>query len=344
MSNLALGPLVFDIEGGVLTAEDKQILLSPYVGGLILFSRNFSCENQLQDLIDSIRAVRPNIFIGVDQEGGRVQRFREGFTRLPSLQMLARAAIKQPETDFVSHCAWVMASELLSVGIDASFAPVVDADESFSEVIGDRSFSNNEDVVVELATKYISAMNSAGMKATLKHFPGHGAVKADSHVDVPVDERGFDEIFDSDMRPFRQLAKQADALMPAHILFPAVDASTVGFSKVWLRGVLREQLGFDGVIFSDDLSMVGAGSVGGYANRVQAALGAGCDAALVCNSRQGVLESLSYLESSKAVVTDRIAAMRAKGSIFGIGLKALQSGDRWRTSKSVVEEVFNLGH
>jgi beta-N-acetylhexosaminidase len=235
--------------------------------------------------------------IAVDHEGGRVQRFREGFTRLPSMGMIGQLYDQSPAegVQLAEVCGWLMAAELLAVGIDISFAPVLDLNKELNQVVGDRAFHRDPVRVSELAGALIHGMHQAGMAATGKHFPGHGSVSADSHIAMPVDSRELTEIIADDMQPFITLQSSLDAIMPAHILFPAVDKKAVGFSEYWLQSILRTQLQFKGVIFSDDLNMDGAGFAGDYPARAEAALTAGCDMVLICNNRAAAINILDYL-------------------------------------------------
>lgn len=332
-----LGPVVLDLRSTSLAITERSILLNRFVGGVILFSRNFQSVAQLQDLIAEIRGLRDELIICVDQEGGRVQRFREGFTRLPALQQLGKLYAHNPSKGlFVAHkCAWLMASELQAAGVDISFAPVVDADECFSEVIGDRSFSPNVECVSALAQAYIRGMHDAGMGATLKHFPGHGHVKGDSHNSQPVDHRTLDQVESSDMVPFIDLLPIAEAVMPAHIRYPLIDEHSVGFSPYWLQTILRKKLGFSGIVFSDDLSMAGASVVGNHIDRARAALAAGCDGILVCNDPGKVDDVLEWLERENKVVTNTLAVLRAKQP--ACGLAALTATAAWSEAVRIVK-------
>lgn len=295
-----IGPLMVDVQGLSLTSAEKEILSSPVVGGLILFSRNFRDADQLSSLISEIRACSPNIIIAVDHEGGRVQRFKEGFTRIPPMASLGQlyksdkvAAIKS-----AYELGWLFASELISFDIDISFAPVLDRDYGVSQVIGDRAFSSEIDEIVELSSSLIKGMRDAGMASTGKHFPGHGAVVADSHLEIPIDDRNVQSIKDDDMIIFSSLiSKGLDAIMPAHVIYESVDKHPAGFSKIWMEEVLRGDLGFEGVIFSDDLSMEGASVAGGFTERANAALDAGCDMILVCNNPTAAKEVQLHLEN-----------------------------------------------
>ena len=289
--------LMLDLEGLQVSDVEKDLLSHPGTGGLILFTRNYQDRQQLAELVRQIRAVRPEILIAVDQEGGRVQRFRDGFVRLPPMAALGRRYDQTPQLAMAeaSLVGELMASELTELDIDLSFAPVLDLDYGTSTVIGDRSFHGDADVMIALAGAFIDGMSAAGMAATGKHFPGHGHVVADSHLELPVDPRPLAEIEAADLRPFVALAQKLDGIMPAHVIYSAVENQTAGFSRYWLQTRLREQMGFRGVIFSDDLSMAGAHGVGGYAERARAALAAGCDMVLACNNRTGAEQVLDFL-------------------------------------------------
>lgn len=305
--------LMLDIGGTELTAEDRELLAHPGTGGLIFFARNFENREQISALVKAIRAVRPEILVAVDQEGGRVQRFREGFTRLPPMRRLGERFDLDPNQ--ASKQAYklgaLMASELVACDIDISFAPVLDLDFGQSSVIGDRSFHTQAPAVTALAGAFIDGMRAAGMAATGKHFPGHGFVQADSHLELPVDTRTLDEISAADLVPFRELADRLAGIMPAHVVYEQVDAQPAGFSSFWLQTVLRQQLGFSGVIFSDDLAMAGAAIAGSYAQRADAALSAGCDMVLVCNDRAGAVEVLEYLQQRPAQQVVAATMLRA---------------------------------
>lgn len=289
-----MGPLMIDVQGTSLTTEDIELLEHPLVGGLILFTRNYQSPEQLTELTLAIKKHAGNeILIAVDHEGGRVQRFRDGFSRIPAMGKLWQAAKEHLPNALVyaKSAGQLMASEVQAVGIDISFAPVLDTN-GVSDVIGDRAFHQDPVLITLLAKAFIEGMKSVGMLATAKHFPGHGSVKEDSHIALPVDHRDANEIFSFDMQPFKQLITKVAAVMPAHVIFPAIDQHAVGFSKKWLQDILRRELEFDGVIFSDDLSMQGASVVGGYIERAEAAQQAGCDMLLACNNRSAAIDIL----------------------------------------------------
>lgn len=292
---MPIAPLMLDLQGTELTQDECELLQHPFCGGLILFSRNFESIEQLERLICNVRiASGPDLLIGVDHEGGRVQRFRQGFTHLPALgKLYAQSSDKQSALQSSYNHGWLMASELRTMDIDFSFAPVLDLDYGVSEVIGDRAFHADAEIVSKMAEAYIIGMHQAGMAATGKHFPGHGAVTADSHKEIPVDKRSYADLDAADIQPFLKLIpKGLDAIMPAHVIYPSIDTRPAGFSKIWLKQILRNIMNFDGVIFSDDLNMEGASFAGNYAQRAEAAIAAGCDMMLVCNNRQGVIQVL----------------------------------------------------
>ncbi|WP_282110864.1 beta-N-acetylhexosaminidase [Shewanella algicola] len=283
--------LMMDLAGLTVSELETEQLRHPKVGGIILFTRNFENKNQLIELVKHVRRIRPELLIAVDHEGGRVQRFREGFSLIPAMGDILPAANMDLTLakQWAKECGFLMAIELLACDIDLSFAPVLDVN-GISEVIGKRSFSPNPAHVSALAEQFIIGMNEAGMAAVGKHFPGHGSVAADSHIAMPVDPRTKEVIDAFDMLPFKQLIgqKKLQGVMPAHVVYSAIDPNPAGFSSYWLQTVLRQQLAFDGVIFSDDLGMKGASFAGDYLGRAKAALEAGCDMILVCNDPTGV--------------------------------------------------------
>lgn len=316
---------MLDIAGTWLTAEDRQLLRQPEVGGLILFARNIETPRQVQELCRAIRAVRPDILLAVDQEGGRVQRLRSGFVQLPAMRDFA----ERPDALALAQaCGWLMATEVLAVGLDISFAPVLDLDHQRSAVVGSRAFEGDPHRAAELAAAFIEGMHAAGMAATGKHFPGHGWAEADSHVAIPVDDRELAEIRAADIIPFKRLTAELDAVMPAHVIYPKVDDKPAGFSRRWLQDILRGELGFRGVIFSDDLSMAGAHVAGDAASRIEAALGAGCDMGLVCNDRGAAEVALAALQRLGVQPSPALANMKARTSFFA----EYKQNPRWRAS------------
>ena len=315
---MVMGPLMLDLEGTELSRADIRRLQHPATGGVILFSRNIESVAQVRALLAAVREQRPELILAIDQEGGRVQRIRQGVTRLPPLAELGQRFERDVEAALhqARDWGWLMASEMLALGLEISFAPVLDVVVGRSNVFGDRSLHHEPQVVTQLAGAYIEGMHEAGMAATGKHFPGHGWAEADSHVAMPVDERALDDIGNSDMQPFKALASVLDAVMPAHVVYTNVDAHPAGFSAFWLQSVLRQQLQFDGVIFSDDLTMEGAAVAGGFAQRAQAALQAGCDMVLVCNQPDAADEVLDWLaHAGYRADQQRLAAMRARKAV-----------------------------
>jgi beta-N-acetylhexosaminidase len=323
-----MGPIMMDVHGTSLTEEDKELLSHPLIGGLILFTRNFQSPEQLSELVKNIRifAKKP-LLIAVDHEGGRVQRFREGFSKIPAMGDLLDYA-KQNIIDaqkLAKQTGALMALEVQSVGIDISFAPVLDIN-GISDVIGLRSFHKLPEKIIPLASAFIEGMQSVGMKATGKHFPGHGSVQADSHVDLPIDNRSYEEISSIDLLPFKQLIETGcvDALMPAHVIYPDIDDKSVGFSRIWLQDILREKLKFNGVIFSDDLSMEAASSIGDYVERSEAAQEAGCDMLLLCNNRDSLINVIDNAKLRHDKMSEqRIARMLKINDISWQSMKEL---------------------
>ena len=291
--SVPLGPVVVDVVGKVLSDDDRRRLLHPLTGGVILFTRNYESPEQLQQLTSEIHALRePALIVSVDHEGGRVQRFRQGFTVLPPMRTLGVAweRNRQHARHLAHEAGFVLAAELRAHGIDLSFAPVLDVDYGNSSVIGNRAFHSDPDAVSELAAALVQGLKEGGMGAVGKHFPGHGHVRADSHLELPVDDRPYADIELADLLPFTRLIRAGlPAVMPAHIVFRQIDSTRpAGFSPVWLKRILRDELHFDGLVFSDDLSMEGARTFGGITERAHAALTAGCDMVLVCNDPEAV--------------------------------------------------------
>ena len=296
---MSLGPVMLDIAGTTLTATERKRLEHPLTGGVILFSRNYESLEQLRALVSNIHSVRdPALLVAVDHEGGRVQRFREQFTVLPPMRQLGKIYDKDPKRALrlAENSGWLMAAELRAVGVDFSFAPVLDIDRGISDVIGNRAFHTKPEIVAELAHAAMRGMDRAGMAAVGKHFPGHGGVGADSHVALPIDTRAFSEIEVEDLLPFvRMIEYGLEAIMPALVVYSRVDSQPAGYSRFWLQEILRGKLGFEGTIFSDDLSMEGAKGAGDVVTRARTALAAGCDMVLICNDPDAAGQLLSGL-------------------------------------------------
>lgn len=330
-----LGPVMLDLEGPRLTREERELLARPGVGGVILFARNIESAAQVRELCSEIRRVRPELLLAIDQEGGRVQRLREGVTRLPAMGRLGRdfAALPEVTVRLCQDAGWLLGMEMAACGLDLSFAPVLDVDRGLSTVIGDRSFSGDPQAVAAMGGAFVKGLHEAGMVAVAKHFPGHGGVAADSHHALPVDERPLDELRAHDLVPFTALASRLDAVMPAHVVYPAFDPRPAGFSRAWL-GMLRESLGFKGVIFSDDLSMAGAQTAGSPAERAQAALAAGCDMLLVCNDRAAALEVLDTCQGQVARRVLKLRYARARPDLAALGALS-----RWRRVHARLEAM-----
>lgn len=332
-----------DIAGLELTAEDKTFLLQPEIAGLILFTRNYKNPKQLKQLCLSIKALRSDLVIAVDQEGGRVQRFREGFLRLPAMRKLGDAyaedsvlALKQSYS-----LGWLMAAELIHYGVDISFAPVLDLDFGRSGVIGDRAFAETPEDVLALSQAFIKGMAAAGMSATAKHFPGHGHVTADSHLELPTDSRTYAQLEQSDLVPFQALIadNQLAAVMPAHVIYTDVDAEfTAGFSKVWLQQILRNKMGFDGLIYSDDLSMEGAAASGRPSVRAEKAKDAGCNVLLICNQREAAQEIVDTVRDNQWPLIS-LKTMQAKP--LADENNDLYGSVSWKTHLETCSALFN---
>ena len=336
------GPILIGLPGPELDQPGREQLRHPAVGGVVLFNRNFSSREQLEKLIADIRSVRdPHLLICIDQEGGRVQRLKEGFTRLPPLGVLGKLHDSDPvkALDMAYRHGRVMATEMLACGIDLSFAPVLDLERG-SCVIGDRAISGDPAVVTSLGRAYLAGMHDSGMKTTGKHFPGHGSVVADSHVDNVSDPRSLAELECSDLAPFRELAPDLDALMIAHVVYPRVDETPAGYSSSWLRDYLRSSMAYQGVIISDDLGMHAAKSVGGLEARTRLCLEAGCDLVLVCQP-EDVLELLNLLEGSVGDASDAISRLYGKPTVNREELVQVnQEGIReWRHWQQSLEKL-----
>ena len=303
-----------DVDGVSLSDEDKFLISSKHIGGLILFSRNYDSFDQLNNLINEIHAIKENIIIAVDQEGGRVQRFKKEFTKIPSMQEVSVYAKKNGDRELIKDLAWLVSSELIAAGIDINFAPVLDINRNISSIIGDRSFSEKISEVISNASDYIDGMHEAGMKSTGKHFPGHGNVAEDSHLELPEDKRDLQDLINTDIKPYTKLKDKLDVIMCAHILFTSIDNKIPSFSKTWINNVLRNNLNYKGLILSDDLSMKGTGNQS-LINKVKMSFDAGCDMAIICNDRPGVKEVIDYLDKIKLEETSKISEIKSSRKI-----------------------------
>jgi beta-N-acetylhexosaminidase len=340
---------MLDVAGTALTAADRELLAHPLVGSVILFTRNYVDPAQLQALVTDIQSVRsPALLVAVDHEGGRIQRFRTGFSQLPPLRRIGHAFDADPQQGLAMARAlgWLMAAELAACGLDFSFAPCVDLDYGLSEIIGDRAFHAQAPAVAQLAIAYVHGMRDAGMAATAKHYPGHGAVVADSHVALPVDRRQLVDM-EQDLLPYRRLiANGLPAVMVAHVLYPAVDSVPASFSRRWIEGLLRTELQFGGLVFADDLTMGGAAGVGDLEQRAQRALAAGCDVLPICNDRAGVERLLHRLKLEIDPASQlRLVRMRGRRqySFETLGASAAwQSAREWllRSASPPPELIF----
>ena len=331
-----LGPVMLDVEGFDVSAEEAEKLAHPAVGGLILFRRNYESHAQLEALIHSVRKSRPNLLISVDHEGGRVQRFREGFTRLP-----AASAYSNVSDDLIERAGWLMAAELRAFDIDFSFAPVLDVESGISRVIGDRAFGTEPGAVAHRASAFARGMHRAGMARVGKHFPGHGGVIGDSHHELPVDPRPLTALQARDLLPFRQLiAEGLEGIMPAHVIYSDIDPMPAGFSRFWIQKVLRETLGFNGAVFSDDLSMAGARFAGGYPDRAAHALEAGCDMILVCNAPGAAAEVLDQMDSGWLGGDRQRRLERLRGGP-ATDLATLMATPQWHTTHLELAHLVN---
>ena len=307
--NIEYGRLMLDIDGTSLSNEDKDLLMNKHVGGLIFFSRNFESFNQITNLVHEIRNIKENIIIAVDQEGGRVQRFNKEFTKIPTMHEVAKYANSNNDMSFLKEVGWLISSELIAAGIDLNFAPVLDIDDKTSSIIGDRAFANNALDVISLTSNFIDGMHEAGMKSTGKHFPGHGGIFEDSHIELAEDHRELDELMGLDIKPYIELSNKLDAIMCAHILFPNIDKYIPSYSRYWLKDILREKIKYKGLIFSDDLSMFGAGDLS-FANKAVKSIEAGCDMILVCNNRYEAINVIEAFEKNDISLSKKIHQMR----------------------------------
>lgn len=335
-----LGPIMLDLKGPQLPQEEREMLLHPLVGGVILFSRNYRSPKQMAQLTERLRSLRkPPLLLGVDHEGGRVQRFRDGFTWLPACGAIGAVYDHDDRKglELAAEYGWVMAMELAAVGVDFSFAPVLDLGSGLSRVIQDRAYHGDPEAVASLAQATVGAMRGAGMSAVGKHFPGHGSVAEDSHHELPIDTREMMAIEQSDLIPFQRLIGALAAIMPAHVVYSQVDGKPAGFSRHWLQTVLRERLAFDGVVFSDDICMAGATVAGDHVARVQAALEAGCDMALLCNDSEAALRVLDGLDCKREPQSRRrLARMYGQGKAHW---QELKQDKRWRVSSARLQSL-----
>lgn len=335
---MTLGPLMVDVVGLELSDEERDILRHPSVGGIILFSRNYQSPEQVNALIDDIRSLRePHLLISVDHEGGRVQRFRSGFTRLPAIGEIGKHYTQHPKQTLKNTeiAAWLTAAELRAIGVDFSFAPVLDLDYGVSDIIGDRSFHRDPEAVASMAYAYIQGMKRAWMPAVGKHFPGHGAVEVDSHLGLPVDTRHFEDMLQADMLPFSRLCQtELAGIMPAHIIYQQCDSLPAGFSPFWIKEILRDRFGFQGAILSDDLSMEGAAVMGDSLARAEAALSAGCDMVLVCNKPESVVQVIDGLKVKDEPLR-HMRLIRLHGR-YGMTRGELLANQQWRQAAQML--------
>lgn len=334
---MSLGPVMLDIEGLALSPADRDLLREPAVGGVILFARNFKSVEQVTDLVSEIRALRsPPLLVAVDHEGGRVQRFRDGFTIIPPMRHIGREYDRDRDSGLAiaRQAGWLIASELRAAGIDLSFGPCVDLDWGISEIIGNRSFHRRPEAVSELSGAFSRGLRSAGMAAVAKHFPGHGAVIADSHLKLPVDRRDYGLILD-DMRPYDSLVTTGviAGVMLAHIIYQEIDSMPAGFSEYWIQRELRSRLGFGGAVFCDDLSMKATADYGSMPNRAKLALKAGCDMILVCNDRARAERAVDALNDySNPLSLVRLARLHGTGEVLR---ETLLASDEWQEANSL---------
>lgn len=342
-SSLSLGPVMVDVEGLCLQRHEIQRLKNPLVGAVILFARNYQDPKQLSELCRQIHEVRDEpLLIAIDHEGGRVQRCRSGgFTHLPAMRDLGELwdSNQEASLDLAREVGYVLAAELAACGVDFSFTPVLDLDYGLSEVIGNRSFHRNPEVVAKLAEALIEGLGEAGMSSCGKHFPGHGFVEADSHVAIPVDTREFDEIWEEDIKPYVALGHlKLPSLMPAHVIYEKVDSMPAGFSKFWIQEVLRQRMNYQGMVFSDDLTMEGASVVGGIVERANAAFAAGCDMVLVCNRPDLADELLANLQhEASAESIERLKKLHLKS--FSMNWQQLHSEPRYVKAKQMIDRL-----
>ena len=351
-STMNPGPITLDVVGHVLNAEDRRRISHPLTGGVILFGRNFSNRKQLTQLTADIKNLRPDVLISIDHEGGRVQRAKtDGFTHLPAMRKLGELWLSKTKSSHAAEsaalamaaataCGYVLAAELRACGVDFSFTPVLDLDFGRSGVIGDRSFSRDPQIVFALSKSLNEGLRLAGMANCGKHFPGHGWAEADSHIAIPVDERSLQEILNDDAKPYEWLDLSLASVMPAHVIYPKVDKLPAGFSKIWLHSILRQELGFEGVIFSDDLSMEGASVAGSVVKGAKMALEAGCDAVLICNRPDLADQLLAQLKVSKAKLNESATRLnRLMPSSAFLAWDALQKESEYQHAKGLLKQM-----
>ena len=331
---------MLDIEGVALTPADRELLREPAVGGVILFTRNYESPAQITDLVAAIRALRsPALLIAVDHEGGRVQRFREGFSAIPPMRFIGHEYDNDAEAaaTLARETGWLIGSELRAAGIDLCFAPCVDLDWGVSEVIGDRAFHKSPEIVGDLSGAFARGLRSAGMAAVAKHFPGHGAVVADSHMQLPVDRREYGDILD-DMRPYEKLITngQIAGVMLAHVVYREMDDMPAGFSDIWIERELRSRLGFGGAVFCDDLSMKATNAYGSMRRRARRALQAGCDMVLICNDRRRAEQAVEALNDySNPLSLVRLARLHGTGHLLR---ETLRASEEWQQAHATVTQ------
>jgi beta-N-acetylhexosaminidase len=338
-----MGPIILDLVGLELSSEEREIIKHPQMGGIIFFQRNFESTSQLENLISQIHLhSKQHLLLTVDQEGGRVQRFQEGFTRLPALGLLGTRYGQNPDAaiQLAETHGWLLASELLAVGIDLSFAPVLDLNNNLNQVIGLRALHSDPAVVTKLGRAVITGMHRAGMCSVGKHFPGHGSVSADTHTHFTVDNRDYHTIETQDLIPFAELSSDLDGIMASHIVYSQVDPLPCGFSPYWLQSILRKQLNFTGAIFTDDLSMKAVQQMGTISERIRLALQAGCDGLLVCNCRKDAILALENLERSPEL--SKFCNSQYLHKLFPrrtLTLPALQQTDAWRSAVNLLKSL-----
>lgn len=338
---MSLGPVMLDIEGLALSPADRDLLREPAVGGVILFTRNYESPEQIADLVAEIRVLRkPPLLIAVDHEGGRVQRFRQGFSPIPPMRRLGQVFSQDAEQGLglARQAGWLIGAELRAVNIDLCFAPCVDLDWGVSEIIGDRSLHANPDTVSDLAAAFCRGLRAAGMAAVAKHFPGHGGVIADSHLKLPVDRRDYGILLD-DMRPYERLNNSGliAGVMLAHIVYREMDEMPAGFSSYWIERELRSRIGFGGAVFCDDLSMRATAAYGDMPARARRALRSGCDMVLVCNDRTAAQQAVAALNSySNPLSLVRFARLHGTGQLLR---ETLLASDEWQQASAAVTRL-----